>query len=72
MQKSLLLFFYLLVGITNIVCIFTAIYYGYPVISAWLLISALINFALFYIVWRYSPQGEGKNRHRYKHLRVVK
>lgn len=72
MQKSLLLFFYLLVGITNIVCIFTAIYYGYPVISAWLLISALINFVLFYIIWQYSPQEEGKSRHRYKHLRVVK
>ena len=70
MQKYLLLSFYLLVGITNIVCIFTAIYYGYPVISAWLLISAGINFLLFYIVWQYSP--DGRKNHRYRHLRVVK
>lgn len=73
MEKTLLLFFYLLVGIISVISIFVLIAFGYPLLSAWLLFSAIVNFLLFYIVWEYSSEtGGGKKQRKYKHLQVVK
>ena len=57
---KLLCWFYLLVGLLSSTGMVTALVFKEVVLFEWLLLSALINFAFLYIIWKEERKKEAE------------